>query len=150
MSDIVEFLRERYDEIEAAANAVAAALSDSESCCICHPDAGVDVAEWRWHGGTSCLVLASCARRGIALVESAWAPDEIGEHVALHDPAEVMRDIAAKRKILDLYEENAHNDNDDDPYEWATGRAQGLGEVVRLLTQQFADHPDFDEQWRPT
>lgn len=73
-------------------------------------------------------------------------------HVALHDPARVLREVAAKRQILDdvVPQINAMDDKIED--EWGTG-GEGPHEetwlLLRLLALSFADRPGYREEWRP-
>jgi len=57
-----------------------------------------------------------------------------GLHIARHDPARVLAEVEAKRRILDLYEEL---------YE------PGLYEAAALLALPCADRPGYQEAWRP-
>jgi hypothetical protein len=66
-------------------------------------------------------------------------PDAIGGHIARHDPARVLADVAAKRAILELHADG-------------TEPVPGLGishngRVVRLLAQPFAGRPGWREEW---
>lgn len=62
-------------------------------------------------------------------------------HVARHDPAAVLRDVEAKRRILaeaqDYSPELEHGDNG----EWA------FECVLRLLAQPYDQHPDYQQEW---
>jgi hypothetical protein len=119
--DLVTFLRARLDEREAAAKA-----------------AGGDswVAEPRTYGSYAV------ACDGEPVVYDEGAPTEAqATHIALNDPAYVLDDVAAKRRIVDEAEryspELEHGDNG----EWA------LDMVLRLLAAPFVSHPDFDPAW---
>jgi len=89
------------------------------------------------------------------------------EHMARHDPARVLAEVEAKRRILDRYEEAAaehgrveqlgpfadiHQGMDPDEYEqlvhglWM--RAQALAEVARLLALPYAGRDGWREEWR--
>lgn len=70
-----------------------------------------------------------------------------GMHVSRHDPARVLREIDAKRQLLNLYAEVAANDVDD--VEYANGWANALGVAVRLLAAPYSDRPGFREEWSP-
>jgi hypothetical protein len=75
---------------------------------------------------------------------------ETAAHIARHDPARVLREVEAKRKILAAYEPVAWNDfRDSGEPEYAFGWAEGLGLAVRALAEAAAAHPDYDEAWRP-
>lgn len=67
------------------------------------------------------------------------APGNIA-HIARHDPARVLAECKAKRRIVaeaaDI--ENSH-----------CGCLGLPGEpILRALAQPYADHPDFDQAWR--
>lgn len=67
------------------------------------------------------------------------------DHIARHDPARVLADVAAKREILRLAEIYADEQfpNHDGGY------ADGMADAVALLAASYADHPDYREEWRP-
>lgn len=75
------------------------------------------------------------------------------EHIAEFDPARVLAEVDAKRRIIDQYEQLradvAHwrglGDEDAAPVatEWA------YGEVVKMLALPYADRPGYLEEWRP-
>lgn len=83
--------------------------------------------------------------------------DAVTEHVARHDPARVLREVAAKRAILDYDVEP--------PNGFRTGNTQvrgaegGTGRAPRVLTVivsivldlavVWSDHPDYDPAWAP-
>lgn len=58
-------------------------------------------------------------------------------HIARHNPARVLADVAAKRRIVELLGPVAN-----------VGRGINGGEVALALAQPYADHPDFREAWR--
>ncbi len=80
-------------------------------------------------------------------------------HIARHDPARVLREVEAKRKILAAYEEAAEHPFDlpegvhDGRDQWERERdAAVLAEldgVVRYLAEVDSDHPDYQQAWRP-
>ncbi|MBM4686427.1 hypothetical protein GS532_22405 [Rhodococcus hoagii] len=77
-------------------------------------------------------------RRGLA---------EGGEalHIARHDPARALREVEAKRNIVDECAEVINLpggwEYDDTPdLAWLT---------LRNLASAHSDHPDFDPAWRP-
>lgn len=62
----------------------------------------------------------------------------IGFHIARHDPARVLAECAAKRRIVDRIE-------------WAArvgSLTDSLLLVAQCLAHPYADHPDFDPEWR--
>lgn len=73
--------------------------------------------------------------------------DGVGQHIAEWDPARVLREIDADRKLIAQYSEVA--DNDVDEMEYAHGWAQALGLAVRLRAAVYADRPGYRDEWRP-
>jgi hypothetical protein len=79
--------------------------------------------------------------------------DGVGQHVARHDPARVLREIDAKRKLLDLHQEKLEQGYSSDHCAEC-----GFGETsqsyypcatLRLLALPYADRPGYREEWRP-
>lgn len=60
------------------------------------------------------------------------------------DTSRFERDIAAKRKILDLHRQLAGAERQDVVGLGATA----LEDAIRFLCETFADHPDYDPAWR--
>lgn len=103
-----------------------------------------------------------------------WLGDQL-QHIAFHDPASVLADIAAKRRIVELHEqwpvlverppELVLSDPSDlgsmsvkmtQQIRWATeqeyrnrfGDEPPTSPIMRALVSVYADHPDFQEIWR--
>jgi hypothetical protein len=72
--------------------------------------------------------------------------DPVIIHASRYDPARVLREVKAKRKILAEYAPVAKNDGEHEP-EYAYGWAEGLGMAVRALATVYSDHPDYDSAW---
>lgn len=70
-------------------------------------------------------------------------------HIALQDPAYTLRRIETSRVLLDEYEEVAHRDTDRPEQDFASGRAVGLGFVVRQMAAEHAGHADYRVKWLP-
>lgn len=137
---IVEFLAARLDEDEAAALAV-----DDNSPPFngqWKPDGNALRTENDWvlfHGHGRPL-----------------APGLV-EHVARHDPARVLREVHAKRAILD---EHADDYSDCRVCARESAETNSLGNAfhvplphpcptLRHLATVYSDHPDYREEWRP-
>jgi hypothetical protein len=70
------------------------------------------------------------------------------EHIARWDPARVLREVEAKRRIVDWVvgaQAAAGEPPGFDPAD-----AEALTHAVRLLALPYADRPGYDEAWRPT
>lgn len=72
------------------------------------------------------------------------------QHIARHDPARVLAEVEAKRRIVSLHHE---------PVSWQPGRDPSCSsidyaedstdcETLRALALPYADHPDYREEWR--
>jgi hypothetical protein len=134
MDDLVQWLREQFDEDERIARAAQ-----------------------RQRGGGEWVARADAS--GIVAVEGlpvrAGEPipvvlhpdeDETAEHIAEHDPARVLREIDAKRQIIEQHERYAAErrrmmggwdpQSDDSP-------------ILAALATVYADRPGYREEWRP-
>jgi hypothetical protein len=72
-------------------------------------------------------------------------------HIARHDPARVLADVAAKRAIVDLHSPHHHGAC---PVCWLVTKRSSLREdfpcrTLRTLALPHSDHPDYREEWRP-
>jgi hypothetical protein len=162
--DLVTFLRARLDERERVA---LDAASTSQGTARMRGAYSTWVVE-DWHGDSDdpqALVSQGTDRSPAALGQftATPIPRRHGIHIALNDPAFVLADVAAKRRLLDLHEpipscsagilqcrhcaDLCHSgsglscDSPDAPYPCPT---------VRLLAASFAAHPDFDPAWAVT
>jgi len=71
-------------------------------------------------------------------------------HIARWNPARVLAEVDAKRRILDEYEMWA--DDDDQDYEHAqtaANSAAALLVAVKLVALPMAERDGYDESWRP-
>lgn len=139
--DIATFLAARLDEDEAVAKACGVGIRDTWHTIEWYDGqfedgltVSVDV-----HG----LAGTPITSRGVLLRAD-------GVHIARHDPARVLAEVAAKRAIVAEYEAR---DKDADlmlgpdvlrQREWS-----GLRLAVHLLATAYASHPDYDQSWRP-
>jgi hypothetical protein len=77
---------------------------------------------------------------------------EDADHIARHDPARVLREVEAKRRIIDAYEEaceRVRNPVTADNRAAARIAQFELEGVVRLLAAAYADRPGYRAEWRP-
>jgi hypothetical protein len=65
-----------------------------------------------------------------------------GPHIARHDPARVLAQVEAMRRIVALYRSRAEQD-----HPIVQAHATGLGLALRALATIWHEHPDFDPAW---
>ena len=123
MDDLVRWLRAQLDADERIAGAAA-----KEYGATWTPDERM--------GGVS-------SETGADVVDEPNAPYTF---IAAHDPARVLRDIDAKRKLLaecQLAEaEAAYPD-------WMGGYSSGLDYAVQLVAAEYVDREGYDPEWAP-
>ena len=171
--NLVEFLKVRLDEDEEAARAIERRHWDTHDTHVSagghcaavlsrNPDDEWDVQPVAW--------LPTFQMVGWD-VPGPWAN---AAHIARHDPVRVLAEVDAKRRILDEHPEVTTYSTDFagteriEVPEWACGRCAdptdgrsgidiGNGRwheefpcrTLRLLALAYADHPDYQQEWRP-
>lgn len=127
--DIVEFLTARYDEREAAATACPGP---------------------RWYDSTGEGIYPADDPRHSGMILTGpygGIPEEVERHVLLNDPAYLLDDIAAKRKILDDYTAGFERRRQHPGDVASAADLLAMHRTVKRLAQPFAAHPDFDPAW---
>ncbi|MFF5724933.1 DUF6221 family protein [[Kitasatospora] papulosa] len=73
------------------------------------------------------------------------------EHIALHDPAQVLREVEAMRGLLEQWTAPETGEGLPDAFGHDTAGTQRVAfeTAVRHLAQAHADHPDYRPEWRP-
>lgn len=153
--DIREFIEARVAEVEAAARAATPGpwrynsakhwlLIDDEPTRALAARAGIMGEEFVGCGpldSTVCVAATGPADDPQSMADARF--------IAGHDPAQVLRDVEAKRRILAAYV-------DDDRVRFGAFEscsdscpATVLDEVLKLLALPYDQHPDYDESWRP-
>lgn len=97
--------------------------------------------------GLICDQVGNVVTLGGPGATSRWHAD----HIARHDPARVLAEVAAKRRVLDDLTTRRLDDTEPDGG-WAAADAETDGmasSVVRLLAQPYADRPGYRTEWRP-
>lgn len=137
MSALVEFLLARIGEDEESARQAGSGEWESWS----HRAGGVDLRD---------------------LVENrkrfAEVPSDRDEHIARHNPARVLAECAAKRRIVELHspveDQGATVCSECGPDEDVRFRVEAYGRgwpcpTIRTLATVYVDHPDYREEWKP-
>lgn len=75
---------------------------------------------------------------------------ESAEHIARHDPARVLAEVDAKRRVLDRYENQAALAASHVGGILTKHLVEELRAVVQLLALPYASRPGYPEKWRPT
>lgn len=93
---------------------------------------------------------------GATRVQIASAPDFIGEHVARHDPARVLAECEAKRRLVTVAGhileswEATHGGQGRVLWEDVNRRERHhANETLAALALPYAAHPDYRDEWMP-
>lgn len=153
---LAEFLTARLDEDEAAARE--AAQDDT------YGDRATPDGRWRMVGVDYEGESPRPATWALRTYEYECDREPWHLHVTRHDPARVLAEVEGKRRIVEVYidegkRKDIYNrdhergllttDGDLRARHSANARWAGLDAAVRALAAVYADHPDYDETWRP-
>lgn len=134
---IVEFLEARLAEDEAVARACADA--DHEG-----PELRVRIVRGEGMYVFGPHEIAPSGRFG-------YEEDARTRHFERHDPARVLREVAAKRAIIfqsvaadDYY---AHMKFFRLPTSLASGACGATGQAIKALASAYSSHPDYQKEW---
>src|SRR3954471_23024435 len=123
MAGLADFLLARIAEDEAVAQAAVQTTERGGS------------EGWYWSNAGEAVFLGGTSTPVV------WGDEQsrpAGNHIARHDPARVLADCEAKRRIVALASDALESE-----------RPGVLGAVAELLALSYADHPEYDEEWRP-
>ena len=143
MDDLVQFLRARLDEDESVARAVEDGSAPFDG-------------QWKADGDTA---LRTENDHVLAYLPEG-RPFKVGvlRHIARHDPARILREVEAKRRIVqEILKYEAKIDSEWGCCHLMNEIADGLCSerspasipALQLLAVSYADHPDYREEWRP-
>jgi hypothetical protein len=81
-------------------------------------------------------------------IPRSYAQAPVALHIArFADPARVLREIDAKRRIVNLHARTHHQCvAEDGPTQW---HAKDPCATLRLLALPYVDRPGYREEWRP-
>jgi len=137
---LTAFLSARLDEDEAAAKAAAS---------VAGPDWHHDHF-WPEDGSSATTMIFSAA--GSPLADTLHRDDEeMAPFITRHDPARVLREIEAGRRILARYRDCLTRMEDPDyPQGVARDQAREYEDfVLPNLATAWSEHPGFREDWDP-
>jgi hypothetical protein len=158
VNDLIAFINARLDEREAKARAATPGpwhvVADTYGCTINGPDAeqdgGYDPATRGRRRVMRPLVVVGADSDYGAVLEHGD-----GEHIAANDPARVLAEIDAKRRIINEIVPDVNGMDVQIEGEWGVGRRDEatdpyLGDTLaKVLALPYADHPDYRPEWRP-
>ena len=128
----MEFLRARLDEDEAAAKRAAA-------IALRWVDAGSLLLGLTEEPETYDLDFAEATN---------YRYDDALTHAARHDPARVLADVEAKRRMLDDLYPSVKASGETIQSEWGSN-PWDCDKLLALLALPYADHPDYRPEWKP-
>ena len=135
MTDLMEFLRARLDEDERAARECAGAPWSTPIPGQIHVDA------------------KAIADNKLALGQLGYVATVLHEqdrqHITRHDPARVLREVEAKRRIIERYEEYSQFDQGTSRDRLFSSLREAYLDACRIHAAVYADHPDYRKEWRP-
>ena len=145
MTGIAEFLAARYDEEQRLAEAATPGpwAVGGELLAPYLPRDFVHAPHYKPEGFSQGQHVgdASVADGGMGpwavSVRGSGFPFANAQHIAAHDPARVLADIAAKRAIVAHY-----------VYMLGDDLAEYLEPLLHMLAAPYATHPDFKPEWR--
>lgn len=139
MDDLIEFLKARLAEDEAIARYFRNEEDEYHWTVrkLEGPGYGTDEAR--------IIQLSDSVDRGYVHLGMDRLNGWDARHIARHDPARVLREVEAKRRILELhvFGERVCDQCSND---WHTEMRPCL--TLRALALPFADHPDYREEWK--
>jgi hypothetical protein len=144
--DLVDFINARLDEDEQAARAVVSSHEREPRLVPC-----VAAADWSHrydsddYGGTEVADGA-----GHVIVPMSYESGALQRiHIARHDPARVLAEVDAKRRIIAEHQASAEFMNRPENRHIPAGETHGLYTALKMLALPYDQHPDYQEQWRP-
>ncbi len=125
-------------------------LTDFLLARIAEDEKGAETAAFGvpWESDQCAVTETTATAHGEVIADDCWSRPiaDRSDHIARHDPARVLAECEAKRRIVDLAEAVQ-----DDMERLAPGFASVvvLDKFARILALPYADHPDYREEWKP-
>jgi hypothetical protein len=133
VDDLVAWLRAQLDDDERVAR-----------------EAGVSASGSRWHVADRGAVIVRDDDGMVVVFDEGSPSREEAEHIARWDPARVLAEVDAKRRILDEIVPLIDEMDGRIESEWGL-RMEPIGEsdaLVKLLALPYADQPGYRPEWR--
>lgn len=134
MDDLILFLEAENNADEQAAKAAVMTLPGED------PEVWVELDS---AGGTFYIMSSSgdLVARGL--------PESEARHIARHDPARVLRECAARRRLITRWESLAGLTNSEDDG-FSRGQLFEVCQDLKDSVQSYAGRPGFKEEWDVT
>ena len=95
--------------------------------------------------GETGVIVATEGDRAEECASANWAG--VAEHIVAHDPARVLREVAAKRQALDHYALVCQLTKDgDEAYLLAEG---AVAKQIQIMATAYGHRPGYRDEWRP-
>ena len=133
---LTEFLLARIAEDEAGARAVI--------------EADYSDGMWRWDMHRAKPYRSALVdNRGVVVLppknDDVYPSKNVADHIARHDPARVLAECEAKRKIVAKH----RHDIGADPCDAHNADYETIDcDTLQFLAEVYADHADYDEDWK--
>lgn len=136
MTDLADFLRARYAERRAIAEA--ATPGPWEGVVDRHQRGQIDASVWA--DSISCYITEK--------ITSGGRHEADAHHIAANDPAHVIADLDAKLAIVNRHTACGTGNGycDDGGHGWDDLEGGGCADLADLA-RPFAGHPDYQEDW---
>lgn len=155
VEDLVRWLNTQLDEDQRIAREAAMAIGRTgyENGVLVDPparfgdDLVVDGAQWApsYHQVMRKRLRPDETRRTVAEC-GGFGARPVADHIAEWDPARVLREIDAKRKLLAEWK---LADAEGKYPDFMGGYSSGLDYAVQLAAVAYADRPGYDPEWAP-
>lgn len=113
----------------------------AEDEAVAHAAAKVESASW-WVDGPAQV----SGKHWVYATGEKFTSRDVAEHIARHDPARVLAECAAKRRIVEElvlpYIAERRRLMNGQP-SWGDEHP----DLLRILAAPYADHPDYREEW---
>jgi hypothetical protein len=130
------------EQVERLIRFVAGRLDDDERIALAAAD-GDRTEEWEIHYTGAGVDSAT----GTVAYDEGFPNGRQSEHIARHDPARVLRDVAAKRRLFAKHAPVINGTQGS--WTWFEGSESESEKVMQLLSLPYADHPEYDPAWAP-
>lgn len=145
--EMIDFLNARLDEEERIARAAigTAAFTRQTGRWVADRVPAMGNPEFYGYYRIVFAVADNGARTQAADLTMAWEGEQRAAHIAYHDPARVLADVAAKREIVALHW--SPDGRDPSCSDIGSPELSEDCETLRVMLRVYVDHPDYRPSW---